>query len=161
MATEEDIIRADIRRELHLRKDWRDVEYAFHMSVRAAMRDRPDEARPVIKKELQQMVDKKVWHGVHMRDIPKKERKAILRSSMFLKDKFLASGAFEKYKARQVAGGDQQDRSLYENLDAPTAATIHVICTAALAAKEKRTVKAGCFPQRVQEKIRGDSEHEK
>ena len=59
---------------------------------------------------------------------------------MFLKDKYLASGAFEKFKARLVAGGDQQDRTMYEDLSAPTAATANVFAMAALAARERRTV---------------------
>jgi hypothetical protein len=79
--------------------------------------------------------------GVHLRNLTKQQRKAIIRSSMFLKDKYFASGAFEKFKARLVAGGDQQDRSMYEDLAAPTAATANVFATAALAAREKRVVK--------------------
>jgi hypothetical protein len=38
---------------------------------------------------------------------------------MFLKDKYLASGAFDRFKARLVAGGDMQDKSLYEELSSP------------------------------------------
>jgi hypothetical protein len=112
----------------------------FHVSVRAALRDRPQEAIPVIRRELQQMVDKAVWSGVHPRDLSAAHRHSILRSSMFLKDKFLASGAFEKFKARLVAGGDQQDKTLYEHLSSPTAATSSVLTIAAIAADEHRHV---------------------
>jgi hypothetical protein len=59
---------------------------------------------------------------------------------MFLKDKFLASGAFERFKARLVAGGNGQDRSLYENLSSPTVATTSVFTILAIAATEKRKV---------------------
>jgi len=59
---------------------------------------------------------------------------------MFLKDKYLASGAFDKFKARLVAGGDQQDKSLYDNLSSPTAATTSVLIVAAIAASEARHV---------------------
>ena len=94
----------------------------------------------MIEAELRQMHDKTVWHGVHLRNLTKAQKRAILRSSMFLKDKYLASGAFEKFKARLVAGGDQQDRTMYEDLSAPTAATANVFAMAALAARERRTV---------------------
>jgi hypothetical protein len=95
-----------MRRELVVRSDCKDAQdYAFKISVRAALRDREDEARPVIMAELQQMVNKNVWHGVHSTDLAIAERKAVIRSSMFLKDKYMASGAFDKLKARLVAGG--------------------------------------------------------
>jgi hypothetical protein len=58
---------------------------------------------------------------------------------MFLKDKYFASGVFEKFKARLVAGGDQQDKGLYENLSSPTAATSSVLAAAAIAASEGRS----------------------
>jgi hypothetical protein len=44
---------------------------------------------------------------------------------MFLKKKYLASGEFEKLKARLVAGGDQQDKDLYDELSAPTVSAAH------------------------------------
>ena len=59
---------------------------------------------------------------------------------MFLKDKYLASGVFDRFKARLVAGGDMQDKSLYDDLSSPTAATSSVLSVAALAAKEGRKV---------------------
>ena len=61
---------------------------------------------------------------------------------MFLKDKYLASGAFERIKARLVAGGNQQDNELYHDLSSPTAATLSVLSIAALAASEGRKVVA-------------------
>ena len=119
----------------HLEKD-----YVFNVSVRAAMRSRREEAEPVIRSELQQMVDKKVWHGVHRGSLSWEQKGSIIRSSMFLKDKFLASGAFDKFKARLVAGGDGQDKSLYESLSSPTVSTSSVLTVAAIAAHEGRHV---------------------
>jgi len=110
------------------------------MTVKSAMRDRPDEALPVIMAELKQMVEKNVWHGVHARHLSKRERKSIIRSSMFLRDKYQASGEFEKFKARIVAGGDQQDKTLYDDLASPTVVTAHVFALAGLAAKEDRLI---------------------
>ncbi len=137
-----DSARRAIRRELECRSQWHDTQYAFKMSVKVAMRDRPKEALPVIVAELRQMHAKIVWHGVHLRNMTKAQRRAIIRSSMLLKDKYFASGAFEKFKARLVAGGDQQDRTMYEDLSAPTATTANVFAMAALAARENRVVAA-------------------
>ena len=53
---------------------------------------------------------------------------------MFLKDKYLASGAFERFEARLVAGGNQQGKGLYEVLSSPTVATSSVLAIAAIAA---------------------------
>ena len=46
--SEADETRAALRRHLQFRSNWVDKEFAFHISVRAAMRERPTEARPVI-----------------------------------------------------------------------------------------------------------------
>ena len=94
------------------------------------------DAEPVIIKEMKQMLDKKVLHGKHMTDLTATERSAVIRSSMFLKNKYLASRAFEKFKARLEGGVDCQDKSLYENLSSPTAATTSVFTIAAIAASE-------------------------
>ena len=61
--SEADEARAALRGQLQFRFDWTDNDLTFHIFVRAAMRERPVEARPVIMSELQQMLDKGVWHG--------------------------------------------------------------------------------------------------
>jgi hypothetical protein len=39
------------------------------MTVKAALRDRPEEAIPVMKDELRQMKTQEVWHGVKKVDL--------------------------------------------------------------------------------------------
>ena len=57
---------------------------------------------------------------------------------MFLKEKFLATGEFEKLKARLVAGGNQQDKNLYDDLSAPTVSSSAVFTVLSIAAHEGR-----------------------
>ena len=101
--------------------DWK--ERVLNISVNEALRTRGKDAEVVIMKELGQMLRKKVWTPVDIKSLSYNEKRRIIRSSMFLKEKFLASGEFEKLKARLVAGGDQQDKSLYDDLSAPTVGT--------------------------------------
>ncbi len=110
------------------------------MSVRQAIKTHGAIAEASIKGELLQMHDMKVWTPIKLTDIPKHMRKGILRTSIFLKEKFLSTGAFEKLKARLVAGGDQQDKSIYTDLSSPTASTASVFAVAALAAQQGREV---------------------
>jgi hypothetical protein len=135
-----DETRSLLMQQLHHRRNWHDQQFVFKMSVRAALRERGEEARPVIMAELQQMIDKGVWRAIRTSSLTRAQHGAIIRSSMFLKDKYLASGEFEKFKARLVAGGDQQDKGLYDNLSSPTAATSSVLSIAAIAAAEFRFV---------------------
>jgi hypothetical protein len=53
----------------------------------------------------------------------------ILRSHMFVVEKYLAGGEFDKMKARLVADGRDQDGSLYPDKASPTVA-IHSVFTA-------------------------------
>ena len=57
---------------------------------------------------------------------------------MFIKVKFDAGGSFEKLKARLVAGGNQQDKSLYDDLVVPTVSTSSVFMVLSIAAAEGR-----------------------
>jgi hypothetical protein len=115
-------------------------EYCFKISLRAALRDREAEARVAVRAEIQQLMDRGVWHGVHVKYLTEQQRKQIIRSSIFLKDKYTAQNIFEKFKARLVAGGDQQQRELYDNVSSPTARTESVLSVAAIAAAEGREV---------------------
>ena len=87
-------------------------------------------------------MEKHVWHGLLVSDLTRDERDKVIRCLMFLKEKFTASGEYEKLKARLVAGGDQQDKGLYEDLclSSPTASTTSVLAIAAIAACEGRSV---------------------
>ena len=86
------------------------------------------------------MIDKKVWEPVCVKGLSMEEKHRIIRSSMFLKEKFLASGDFEKLKARLVAGGNEQDRDLYDDLSAPTVATSSVFALLSIAGHEARRI---------------------
>jgi hypothetical protein len=59
---------------------------------------------------------------------------------MFPKDTYMASGAFDKFKARLVAGGDRQDKELYDNLTSPTASAASLLAVTSIAAREGRLV---------------------
>jgi hypothetical protein len=59
---------------------------------------------------------------------------------MFLKEKYTPSGDFDKLKARLMAGGHMQDRSLYDDVSSPTVSTTSVFMIAAIASSEKRKV---------------------
>ena len=84
------------------------------------------------------MLTKEVWTPVDGRKLTAEERSRVIRSSMFIKEKFLPSGEFEKLKARLVAGGDQQDKQLYDDLSAPTVSTCSVLTVLSISAHEGR-----------------------
>jgi len=83
------------------------------LSVKKAISQFGDKAKEAIRGELKQMIDKKVWHPVKIRTLTLEQRKSIIRSSMFLKEKYNSMGEFEKIKARLVANGNMQDKALY------------------------------------------------
>ena len=113
-------------------------EYAMNITVKEALRIRGAEAERVILKELAQMRDKKVWTPIHLSVLTSTEKHGIIRSQMFLKEKYLPNGEFEKLKARLVAGGDQQDKDLYDDLSSPTVSTSVVMTVFSIAAYENR-----------------------
>ena len=57
---------------------------------------------------------------------------------MFLKEKFRPDGVFERLRARLVAGGNQQGKTIYmqEDPSSPTVNTSHVLLLMAITAHE-------------------------
>ena len=103
------------------------------ITVKEALRSTGAEAELVILKELAQMRDKKVWTPIHLSVLTSTEN-----HGMFLKEKYLPNGEFEKLKARLVAGGNQQDKDLYDDLSSTTVSTSVVMTVFSIAAYENR-----------------------
>jgi hypothetical protein len=78
-------------------------EYALKITVK--------EAEKVIMQELGQMMDRRVWTAVKLRDLSIRKKMDIIRSSMFLKMKVYLDGKPDRLKARVVAGGNQQHKT--------------------------------------------------
>ena len=125
---------------LEERKSTTEVLISANISVRDALRTKGNEAKRVILKELKQMIVRKVFKPVHRGLLDEAQRRSTIRSSMFIKAKYLPDGTFDKLKARLVAGGDQQDKSLYDDLSSATVSTSSVFTLAAVAAHERRHV---------------------
>ena len=111
-----------------------------NISVRDALRTKGDEARRVILLELKQMLDRGVFRPVHRARLSDVQIRSVIRSSMFIKAKYLPDGRFDKLKARLVAGGDQQDKTLYDDLSSATVSTSAVFTLASVGAHEHRMV---------------------
>jgi hypothetical protein len=88
-------------------------------------------------KELNQLIEKGCLMPVDRLTVKKlkTEKQLILPSKLFLKDKYKPDGAFDKFKARLVAGGHRQNHEDYESTSSPTVATSSVLMVAARSAK--------------------------
>ena len=77
----------------------------MHITATKAIKSHGKETISAILQELEQMLEKKVWRPVDVNNLSATERKGIIISSMFLKEKRKPDGTFDKLKARLVAGG--------------------------------------------------------
>ncbi len=116
------------------------LKQSGNISVSKALKEFPEEAETVIVKELTQMFQKRVFQPIHPMSLTADQEKRRITSFLFIKEKYNASGKFEKLKGRLVAGGHKQDRELYEDISSPTVSTPSVFLIAALAAAERRHV---------------------
>ena len=97
--------------------------------------------------EIKQLLARQSWTPVQKDRLTPAQRRSILPTKMFLKEKFKPSGAFDKLKSRLVAGGHRQDRSLYrDKTSSPTVSTSCVFTIATIAHYERRAVATIDFP---------------
>ena len=111
------------------------------ISVRKAIEKWDIDAMIPINAEFIQILNKKVFTAVLRENLSKEELANVIRSHMFLTEKFTSEGVFERLKARLVAGGNEQDRSLYDSVTSPTVGLSSLFMVIAIAASERRTCK--------------------
>jgi hypothetical protein len=106
----------------------------MNLGVGEAIRELGNVASDACKAELQQLfVEKKALQPVKWSGLSREQRRKVIRSHMFLKEKY-EDGAFVKMKARLVADGRMQDRSVYPDHSSPTVKTRSVMTCLKLAA---------------------------
>ena len=111
------------------------------ISTRKALQLHKDKAMDSMFTELKVLNDKGTFDAVDPNSLSKKQLKTIIRSFMFLTEKYDAEGNFVKLKSRLVAMGSEQDRDLLEmDVSSPTVSSSSIYTVAAIAAVEKRHV---------------------
>ena len=95
--------------------------FKFHMTINQSINKLGRAADTAISKGITQMLNTRAWHCVRLKDLNI--------------EKYRGDGTFEKVKARLVAGGHLQDRTLYEGkTESRTVTTCSVFITATIAA---------------------------
>ena len=124
------------------RKDDVGKAYAFHMSLMKGLRKHRQAGFEAMLKELMLVHETGTIEGIDYAKLSPAQKSRAIRSLLFFKEKYKPDGTFDKLKARLVAGGHMQDRSVYSESDtsAPTVATEAVMMIAVIAAREQRHV---------------------
>ena len=121
--------------------------YGLRLQIKEAIKKCGYEAIKSMVKEVHQLLSEHVFDGVDATTLSSDEWKTVIPSMCFLKEKYSPLGEFIKLKARLVAGGHRQDKSIYgDNKSSPTVATQSVFMVAAIAASEGRVVGAVDVP---------------
>ena len=120
----------------------KDREYGMRISVTKALKIIGKPAQASILKELVGIHSQKGWKPIHLTSLTARQKGKMIRSFLFLKEKYTSMGEFEKLKARLVAGGHMQDRSEYTEAEtsSPTVSLSALYVVVAAAAKEGRKV---------------------
>ena len=111
------------------------------ISVGKAIKLHKDKAMQSMMTELSVLNEKGTFHPVDPNSLSRSEIKKIIRSFMFLTEKYDSEGSFLKLKSRLVAMGSEQDRSHVDmDVSSPTVSSAAVYTVCAIAVVEKRNV---------------------
>jgi hypothetical protein len=107
------------------------------ITLQKALRKYQDKAMQSCVKELEQLDEAGTWVPVDYSSLSSQQKKKIIGTFMFLNEKYLPNGDFDKLKARLVAMGNQQNAAdLKMPISAPTVSTTHVFTMSALFAAQ-------------------------
>jgi hypothetical protein len=111
------------------------------ISVGKAIKIHKDKAMNSMMTELGVLNEKGTFHPVDPNSMSRSEMKKIIRSFMFLTEKYDSEGNFLKLKSRLVAMGSEQDRGHVDmDVSSPTVSSAAVYTVCAIAVVEKRNV---------------------
>ena len=114
--------------------------YAYHTDIRIAVEEYGEEGKEAINKELKSMLDKDVFRPTTTLELSTIHNKSIIPSLIFIKQKFKPNGKPDKVKARLVAGGHRQDRSLYPDNYSPTVSLENLFIESCIAANNNMNI---------------------
>jgi Reverse transcriptase (RNA-dependent DNA polymerase) len=125
------------------------------LSLKAGLKAWGDKASEAVHSEMKQLHFRDTFKPKHWKDLNETQRKSVLESHMFLKEK--RDG---KIKGRTVAGGNKQrDYISKEDASSPTVATEAVLLTCIIDAEEGRDVAVVDIPNAfIQTKIENESD---
>jgi hypothetical protein len=119
---------------------------ANRISVKIALNDkdtnRSKKASDAIDLEINGLVAMGFGVPEHYGKMTALEKQAIIHAFMFMTEKKLGSGAFDKWKARLVAGGNELKDVIKADTYSPTANYSSVMTTVALAASERKEARS-------------------
>ena len=111
-----------------------------HVTAKRGVKDFGDKAEEAMIAELEALLTKKkALSPVHLASLSRAQRKKVIRSFMFLKEKY-KFGKLERIKARLVSNGKQQDKHLYPDKSSPTATLTAIFAMLAVAALTEEEV---------------------
>ena len=116
-----------------------DGMFATQVAASKALQTFGERGRQALIDEIDGLLDFDVFESVLISNLTAEQRKRVIRMSCFLKEKFDSQGKLIKLKARLVAGGHLQNRSLCSTETAsPTVSTSSIFSIASIGATEKR-----------------------
>ena len=88
-------------------------QHTCNLSIKGAIKTHGNVAVKALFTECSSLLGKSTFHPISKKTLSEAELKAVIRSSCFVKEKTTPEGIVDKVKARVVAGGNQQDKSIY------------------------------------------------
>ena len=111
------------------------------LTIKQAVNQMGNKAEIAVREELRQLMDKGTFQPINIKYLTQDQRQHVIGAKMFIKEKTHPDGTFDKVKARLVARGDLQDRSIYtEDLSAYTVERCSIMIIITIAVKENRHV---------------------
>jgi hypothetical protein len=115
--------------------------FRITQTPKQAIKSRGDVAMQALINEIAQLTDKNTFEPVLYHELSAQQKKNVIPSFTFMEDKFdPTTREYIKTKARTVAGGHKQDRTIYESNWSPTVSSPALFTVAGIAALERRHV---------------------